>query len=470
MANDPTRVNGVLHQYVREADSFLEWEYLEQRETQQPDVNLSHPRSTDVASPSAFGDSASSTGQDIPTTLERNEFLSHKPFHVRKKIACKSVTSSSPSAAQATAGAAAQTRQSSPERRPTSPLLTQSKMEIDHVRQDSSSNDTVINGRGIWNSWTRNFSMPLLALLDLLDNAFDAASLTEKGKISIQSDRELDGSAGSRKGTITGIAIFNSSIQRVKPLHKVLEVYTSLKGASADSIGENGVGLKQGCATLSDLSFCLASNRRRMQHGMQYEFSMGVLSLQLQTDRKCSLPSFQFKSCNAVEIKLEMLSLFRDEHPEIGDCVRAYGNSKHAESEMDPEDQLLAGIDRLVHHFEYMTGEGWGQYHVFGLVLDHLKHGTPTGAGKRTVEDDHESQKNRVFKLLEQVYYDLPSRYLHIPNLLDVRVGNKKVNFNYWQPRLVEMVQFDLEINKDIPIASDPFCTNAAPTIRFEFI
>eukprot|EP00566_Odontella_aurita_P030293 CAMPEP_0113598490 /NCGR_PEP_ID=MMETSP0015_2-20120614/41619_1 /TAXON_ID=2838 /ORGANISM="Odontella" /LENGTH=65 /DNA_ID=CAMNT_0000506519 /DNA_START=275 /DNA_END=469 /DNA_ORIENTATION=- /assembly_acc=CAM_ASM_000160 len=34
---------------------------------------------------------------------------------------------------------------------------------------------TRVNGIGLWNSWTRNFKTPLLALLDLFDNSIDAA-------------------------------------------------------------------------------------------------------------------------------------------------------------------------------------------------------------------------------------------------------------------------------------------------------
>jgi hypothetical protein len=83
------------------------------------------------------------------------------------------------------------------------------------------------------------------------------------------------------------------------------------------------------------------------------------------------------------------------------------------------------------------------------LVVDHLKHGEKISSVISANESDPSiDQQIRVNKLLETLYQDLPKRYLHIPTLLDVRVGNQVVNFNYWQPRLVEMAQFDLKIHK----------------------
>ena len=38
----------------------------------------------------------------------------------------------------------------------------------------------------------------------------------------------------------------NNSIKKIKPLERVLEAYNSLKTGS-DTVGENGVGLKQVC-------------------------------------------------------------------------------------------------------------------------------------------------------------------------------------------------------------------------------
>eukprot|EP00957_Ditylum_brightwellii_P035045 2657027-Ditylum_brightwellii.AAC.1 len=107
---------------------------------------------------------------------------------------------------------------------------------------------TRVDGIGLWNSWTRNFKTPLLALLDLLDNAFDAALappllgdvITKtgvfNGKIHITSDVDL-----SNNGVITGMTITNNCARRIKPLKNIMEIYSSSKGKATESIGENGV-------------------------------------------------------------------------------------------------------------------------------------------------------------------------------------------------------------------------------------
>jgi hypothetical protein len=109
-----------------------------------------------------------------------------------------------------------------------------------------------------------------LALLDLLDNAFDAASLRQTGRIFVDADTyqpPKQQNVRKAKMITTGITIFNNSVAPIKPLNQVLEVYTSLKGATADSIGENGVGLKQGCATLSNLSFIV---KKRQSYSIKF--------------------------------------------------------------------------------------------------------------------------------------------------------------------------------------------------------
>ena len=53
----------------------------------------------------------------------------------------------------------------------------------------------------------------------------------------------------------------NNSAKPICPLKEALEVYNSSKvDSGAGDIGENGVGLKQGCTTLSDRSFVLTKN------------------------------------------------------------------------------------------------------------------------------------------------------------------------------------------------------------------
>jgi len=42
-----------------------------------------------------------------------------------------------------------------------------------HVASSDAGKISQVDGIGLWNSFTRNFSSPLLAAFDLLDNAFE---------------------------------------------------------------------------------------------------------------------------------------------------------------------------------------------------------------------------------------------------------------------------------------------------------
>ena len=62
------------------------------------------------------------------------------------------------------------------------------------------------------------------------------------------------------------------------PLQKCLEVYDSSKVHSgATHVGENGVGLKQACATLSDRSFVLVKNEKKKL------VELGIIAEELQS-------------------------------------------------------------------------------------------------------------------------------------------------------------------------------------------
>ena len=59
-------------------------------------------------------------------------------------------------------------------------------------------------------------------------------------------------------------------------------MYNSSKiHSGAHDIGENGVGLKQGCATLSDLSFVLVKN------GEEGFVELGIIAESLQLPEGC---------------------------------------------------------------------------------------------------------------------------------------------------------------------------------------
>jgi hypothetical protein len=151
-----------------------------------------------------------------------------------------------------------------------------------NFRTDGDSKRTRVDGKGMWNSWTRNFRTHTLALLDLIDNSLDAsiqapgeASNNFIGRVHIHPD--VFEQEERPKCTTTGVTILNNSWKPIRPLAQVLEVYNSSKlDSGSGDIGENGVGLKQGCAALSDLSFILAKN------GDDSRCELGIVAEQLQ--------------------------------------------------------------------------------------------------------------------------------------------------------------------------------------------
>ena len=321
---------------------------------------------------------------------------------------------------------------------------------------------TTVNGNGLWNSWTRNFKTPLLALLDLFDNAIDAplhgwkekADVFE-GKIHVKKDtyRQYSEESGTTFPVTSGIYMINNSSEPIKDISKILEVYASSKGKASESIGENGVGLKQGCATLSDMSFVLTRN--------QNEFSLGIIASMLQRDDGITLPSFKFaarpsQSKSVAEIlRPEMMETFESAHANVGECVKIYGKG-----------DLECGIDRLIAHFEniYYSSEWDDENYVFCVILHELRHGS-----RNVREDDDQNSsmqtrnsspdtiyKERALGLLDDLYEELPRHYIHIPTYFDVRIDSKKVLFYYWQQRLVELNVFHCFINPVKLFTDDP--------------
>ena len=365
---------------------------------------------------------------------------------------------------------------------------------------------TRVNGIGLWNSWTRNFKTPLLALLDLLDNSVDAAfvslardsandaamsmsgapvPLGFRGTIHISADKTLPprGSQGGGKsaaaapGRITGIKIINNSLQPIKSLGRIMEVYSSSKGRVehgsqgpddedefADTIGENGVGLKQGCATLSNLSFVLSRNEGRWE--------LAIIARQLQTEAGIYLPHFSFAASETRGLRKEMYAQF-DRGDKITQCVTLYG-----------EGSLEAGVERILMHVRDLSAPGsWGDHNsVFCVVLHELKHGhnlssvvgqtdkVPSESGLPEIPltaemfgsseaDDQNSSttlgdpmaarySDRAFSILRQLRQELPNHYIHIcPTSMDVRVSGERINFFYWQRRLVELTSFFIVID-----------------------
>ena len=161
---------------------------------------------------------------------------------------------------------------------------------------------TRVDGKGLWRSWKRNFKNKRLALLDLIDNSLDAAIVTTVvdttnnknkdteeddfvGRAHIypddvecstrtsdedilapevtQSSTTITSSSSSSSTTAartirkcTGLCIINNSYKPIRTMEEVLGVYNSSKvNSGAGDIGENGVGLKQGCKLFCSVFF-----------------------------------------------------------------------------------------------------------------------------------------------------------------------------------------------------------------------
>ena len=326
----------------------------------------------------------------------------------------------------------------------------------------------VCEGIGQWNAWTRNFNSPLLALLDLFDNSVDAAmkpakrnggtAMTDndaededyRGRIEVEadwwsqsmfgdddsdrSDEDYEDVDGAPMETITGLVVTNNSYRHIKPLEKILEAYSSAKGREehgedhnqegeyAETIGENGVGLKQGCAVLSNLSFVLI----RRGDSDENKFSLGVIAKQLQRPEGISLPSVEFVSRDLASLRQEMTSLFTG--TAVGECVNTYG-----------EGSLDAGVTRLMSHFQQMSSKRNGKWGHFGQVFRVVMH---------AVKGSSASNSNcRALSLMDEIYSALPATYIHLPQNIEVKVNGQAIQFNYYQSRLIELTTFCRKID-----------------------
>mmetsp|Transcript_12300 Transcript_12300/g.26863 ORF Transcript_12300/g.26863 Transcript_12300/m.26863 type:complete len:273 (-) Transcript_12300:2229-3047(-) len=164
---------------------------------------------------------------------------------------------------------------------------------------------TRVDGKGLWRSWKRNFKNKLLAVLDLVDNSLDASIQAQQageqsnfiGRCHIYPDVYDELGLGVSSETTTGIVIVNNCTGPIRSLKHALEVYDSSKVASgAGQVGENGVGLKQACATMSDLSFVLTKNESTCE--------LGIIAESLQRVEGCYLPAFTFSSVNQIGIEI----------------------------------------------------------------------------------------------------------------------------------------------------------------------
>eukprot|EP00977_Amphora_coffeiformis_P006995 scaffold1515_cov162-Amphora_coffeaeformis.AAC.7 len=295
---------------------------------------------------------------------------------------------------------------------------------------------TRVNGVGLWNSWTRNFKTPLLAFLDLMDNAVDSADVSSHtGKIHIDRDQ----------GTSlcpTGIMMMNNSQEPIKDLGQILEVYHSTKQHNAESVGENGVGLKQGCAALANLNFVVVRHFD--------DLWLGIISRRLQTPEGICLPHYHLGNIKSSSSALSMVRALCAQEEAVSLCLMIYGGGN-----------LETGIQRFVLKIEHMLKDPvWAnEPHVFMLVINQLVHAqnhqlkeeesahtTRSHPGAPPADNFTSPDAAYVHDFLKELAEALPRQYIHIPSSFHLKVCGRPLQFEYWPRRLVEMSHFSLPI------------------------
>eukprot|EP00546_Thalassionema_frauenfeldii_P018264 CAMPEP_0178907652 /NCGR_PEP_ID=MMETSP0786-20121207/7489_1 /TAXON_ID=186022 /ORGANISM="Thalassionema frauenfeldii, Strain CCMP 1798" /LENGTH=781 /DNA_ID=CAMNT_0020579473 /DNA_START=76 /DNA_END=2421 /DNA_ORIENTATION=+ len=258
-----------------------------------------------------------------------------------------------------------------------------------------------IDGKGLWASWTRNFTSPELALLDLFDNAIDA-TLHFNGKIQVYQDPPLND-----QGRSDGIILRNNCCRPIPKLATVLTVFGSEK--RADQIGENGVGVKQACAALSDLSLIISKNKEN-------KFSIGLLYKDLQSSAGCFIPSFNFENGDTLFEEVKHLAA-QNAHFEA--AMRHYGG-----------EDIQDGVNRLIRHLQDMYESN--EEREFLVILH------------RVLQRGHGGGVKAIMNNLAE---RLPKTYLHIPENFKVSVDSKTLKFKYWEEKLLELHKFTLKID-----------------------
>ena len=278
----------------------------------------------------------------------------------------------------------------------------------------------------MWRAWKRGFTSNVRAVKDLIDNAVDAAlDPNFIGRINIYPD--------IYQSTTTGICLQNNCAKRVAPLERVFVVYESSKvDSGAEAVGENGVGLKQACAALTDLSFVLVKRANN-------ELSFGVIAESLQLRGGVRLPSFNLVDNGKLYQQLEA-HLQEPDHIDVKKCIARYGA-------IEPNDppNFPVGMKRICMHFQDMNSRYSG-HDLFEVIMDRIRHQSSKDDTSEQVDVHHE-QKTRVHTLMRDIKEELPKTYLHIPDNLHFRIGNDRLEFKHWPQRLVEFSSFTIKVS-----------------------
>mmetsp|Transcript_6212 Transcript_6212/g.10433 ORF Transcript_6212/g.10433 Transcript_6212/m.10433 type:complete len:750 (-) Transcript_6212:1055-3304(-) len=291
------------------------------------------------------------------------------------------------------------------------------------------------SGTGLWDLWTRNFKSPLFALLDLIDNSVDAALLQKgcksdiPGRVQIYRDVYKHG----RHSYTTGLCIRNNSMNKITSLDLALNHLFSSDKVTPNTIGENGVGMKQAAASLSDMTFVLVKN------GSNEELELGIIAKVLQNEVGCFLPCFKFNDLKNLSKK--MTEVFKQsQYASVAKCVAEYGKVT-----TDGVPSLDKGIERLCKHFEDICKKFHDNPYVFEVILDkvHDRNSKHASGAK-----DKQATVAEIMKTLQN---DIPMRYLHIDETFKFSVGKKELTFRYWQERLVEFTEIEIPVRSKTP-------------------
>ena len=120
-----------------------------------------------------------------------------------------------------------------------------------------------VNGVGQWHSFEKQFNTQIQAVLEIVDNGIDAATITSHLRAQLQT-RHSQRRASFEPQILRvfmdshskGLIVQNSCLKEVAPMKEVLMLHNSKKQAT-NQVGEFGVGINQACANVSDLSFIL---------------------------------------------------------------------------------------------------------------------------------------------------------------------------------------------------------------------
>lgn len=298
------------------------------------------------------------------------------------------------------------------------PVITQSSNPLNEgekVAPNSVAATSHVNGIGLWRSWQRSFRRPLDALLDLVDNAVDANQGRGRIRVSQTMPNRED----------QGILMVNSFPKdSYKEMHQILEVFSSQKEQTA--IGENGVGVKQASANLSDFTVVVTLKGTR--------FQVGFLCISLQQQEGIHIPSFTIDGNWEDEIE----ALCESDSP-FYYCMEFMGGRRPDELSPDHAARAAyraAGQDRLLELMGHMAEFNQNSEDcVFALLLDQLR-----------IQQSAESLLNELKKVL-------PSTYLHLQsNQCDILIQNEELTFQYWERRLVELTYFPIRVGPNVPV------------------